>query len=69
MIERFRFLQGDFAACGRRVTFWTGQKVTKEPLGGRLRMDTSCPYSPPPKDPHYGGLPLEVSTTLPARKI
>ena len=33
MTERFRFLQGDFAACGRRVTFWTGQKVTKEPLG------------------------------------
>ena len=26
MIERFRFLQGDFAACGRRVTFSTMRK-------------------------------------------
>ena len=28
--------------------FLDAQKVTKEPLGGRLRMDTLCPYSPPP---------------------
>ncbi len=31
MIERFRFLQGDFAACGRRVT--RREKVTKESPG------------------------------------
>ena len=46
MIERFR-LSRRVSPCGAS-DFLDGQKVTKEPLGGRLRMDTSCPYSPPP---------------------
>ena len=48
MTERFRFLQGGFRRLRAASDFLDGQKVTKEPLGGRLRMDTPCPYSPPP---------------------
>ena len=39
-------LQGGFRRLRAASDFLDGQKVTKEPLGGRLRMDTSCPYSP-----------------------
>ena len=57
MIERFRFLQGDFAACGRRVTFWTGQKVTKEPLGGRGRRALRAHRTAFPRSPITGVAP------------
>ena len=57
MTERFRFLQGDFAACGRRVTLPAAAKSPKR-RRGRLRMDTLCPYSPFP-GPHYESYPLD----------
>ena len=40
----FSFSWGDFAA----------------PLGGRLNMDTLCPYSPYPQAPIYGGHPFTL---------
>ena len=59
-------MQGDFAACGRRVTLPAAAKSPKR-RRGRLRMDTPCPYSPYP-GPQMRGLPLEVGRTFPARK-
>ena len=48
----FSFSWGYFAAPAAN-DFLDGQKVTKEPLGGRLKMDTACPYSPPPLESPY----------------
>ena len=51
MIERFRFLQGDFAACGRRVTFSTMRKSPKNRRGTaqdeRLRAHIRLSPGPP----------------------
>ncbi len=44
------------AQCGAS-SFSTWKRNQKTP-GGRLKMDTSCPYSPSPWTPHYGGYPL-----------
>ena len=44
--------------------FLDAQKVTKEALGGRLRMGTSCPYSPPPRTPMNGGHPFDAEVTF-----
>ena len=38
MIEQFRFLQGDFAACGRRVSF---PAMGKKPMA---QATFSCPF-------------------------
>ncbi len=73
MIEQFRFLQGDFAACGRRVSFPAmGKKPMAQatlscPFGaihledrrGRLRMGTNVPIFALPPVPRYGGRPPE----------
>ena len=40
--------------CGAG-SFLPGQKGTKEPPRGGLRMGTACPYSPAPWTPFYGG--------------
>ena len=45
--EVILFMRGDFAAPAAS-DFLDGQKVTKEPLGRRLRMSASRSYSPPP---------------------
>src|SRR5699024_3441111 len=37
--------------------------------GGRLRMDTSCPYSPYPRSPITGDAYLLDFAVFPARKI
>ena len=64
MTERFRFLQGDFAACGRqgssalRGGFLSGRpERNQRGARARLRMSASRSYSPP-LDPIYGGYPL-----------
>ena len=58
MIEQFRFLQGDFAACGRRVSFPAMGKKPKD-RRGRLRMGTNVPIFALPPVPRYGGRPPE----------
>ena len=47
MIERFRFLAGEFRRLWAASDFLDAQKVTKEPLGGWLRMSAPRSYSPP----------------------
>ena len=38
--------------------------------GGRLRMDTSCPYSPYPRSPYYGGrVPVRLSKISGAQNL
>ena len=70
MIEQFRFLQGDFAACGRRVSFPAMGKKPKDrrgtaqdghsvsifalPIPSGLRPSPLDKGSRPPV-PHYGG--------------
>ena len=75
MTERFRFLRGDFAACGRqgssalRGGFLSGRpERNQRGARARLRMSASRSYSPP-LDPILRRLPLEVGRTFPARKI
>ena len=51
---QFRFLQGSFAAPAAS-DFLDGQKVTKEPPRGGLRIGTACPYSPAPWTPILRG--------------
>ena len=51
---RFRFLQGSFAAPAAS-DFLDGQKVTKEPPRGGLRMGTHVPIFARPLDPHFTG--------------
>ena len=65
MTERFRFLRGDFAACGRqgssalRGGFLSGRpERNQRGARARLRMSASRSYSPP-LDPIYGGYPLK----------
>ena len=42
---------------------------TQRIAGGRLRMDTSCPYSPYPRTPITGDAYLSQGAEFPARKI
>ncbi len=52
MIEPFRLLQEGFALRGEVLSQrW---ERTQRIAGGRLRMDTSCPYSPTPGPPLRG---------------
>ena len=50
------FYAGGFALRGEFLSqrWERNQRIA----GGRLRMDTACPYSPFP-GPHYGGYPFE----------
>ena len=54
IIERFRFSQGGFAACGRRVTFPAMGKSPKDRRGTPQRR-TSFANDGLPPDPIYGG--------------
>ena len=75
MIERFRFLQGDFAACGRRESsalrgglLSHDGKVTKGSPGDAADGHF-VPIGPLSPGPPLRGLPLGAGRILPARKI
>ena len=58
MIEQFRFLQGDFAACGRRVSFPAMGKKPKDRRGTAQDGHFVSIFALPP-DPYYEGYPLK----------
>ncbi len=71
MIEKFRFLQGSFAAPAAS-DFLDAQKVTrKAPGGGRNRRfgRASRLHAARPLEPPLRGLPLGLGRIFPARKI
>ena len=71
MIEKFRSLQGSFAAPAAS-DFLDAQKVTKKaPGGGRNRRfgRASRLHAARPLEPPLQGLPLGLSRIFPARKI
>ena len=57
MIEQFRFLQGGFAACGRRVTFWTARKSPKNRWGAGSGWTLRVHIRRPPRTPITGVTP------------
>ena len=71
MIEKFRSLQGSFAAPAAS-DFLDAQKVTKKaPGGGRNRRfgRASRLHAARPLEPPLRGVPLGVGKAFPARKI
>ena len=67
VIEPFRLLQEGFALRGEVLSQrW---ESTQRIAGGRLRMDTLCPYSPYPRSPITGDAYLLDFAAFPARKI
>ena len=71
MIEKFRSLQGSFAAPAAS-DFLDAQKVTKKaPGGGRNRRfgRASRLHAARPLEPPLRGLPLGLGRIFPARKI
>ena len=57
MIEQFRFLQGDFAACGRRVSFPAMGKKPKD-RRGRAPMGVPAHSRTSPRPPFTGVIPI-----------
>ena len=60
-VPNFAAKDGSFFSRARSPAasdFLDGQKVTKEPPGGELRMAAPRPYSPTPWTPIYGGYPF-----------
>ena len=61
LIDDDHFVSAPFGGGFRRLRaasfFLDAQKEAKEALRGRLRMGTSCPYSPTPWTPITGGIP------------
>ena len=55
-IERFRLSQGDFAACGRRVSFWMPRKKPKRHQGAAQDERFALIFAAP--GPHFTGAQL-----------
>ena len=55
-IERFRSSQGDFAACGRRVSFWMPRKKPKRHQGAAQDERFALIFAAP--GPHFTGAQL-----------
>ena len=58
MIEQFRFLQGGFAACGRRVTFPAMGKSPKDRRGTAQNERFALIFAHPTPSGPSGHLPL-----------
>ena len=56
-IERFRLSQGDFAACGRRVSFWMPRKKPKRHQGAAQDERFALIFAAP--GPHFTGAQLD----------
>ena len=62
-IRSFRRSQGDFAACGRRVSFPAMGKKPKDRRGTAQDGHFVSIFALPPV-PHYGGYPLEQAESF-----